>query len=95
MWITVPIVCIIEDIEADQIREANVILENLSLPLKAVPEPQTELREGELNTKLIVTYYPSHNAKKTIVECVGGSSYSVALPKAELKELIRNAETNG
>lgn len=86
-WITVPVICIIEDLEADQIRQANVILENLNLPLKELPPPETEIRQGELNTNHIVLYYPSNDPNKTIVECVN-EHYSIAMSKESFKTLL-------
>lgn len=90
-WITVNVVCIVEDLEADEIREANVILERMDLPLKALPTPKTEIREAEINTKHIVMYYPANDSKKTIVECVN-EHYSVMLEKKALKRLIEMAD---
>lgn len=93
-WITVPIFCVVEDLEADQIREANVILESLNLPIKEFPPVQTEVREAEIQTTHIINYYPSNNPLKTIMECVN-TNYSIALPKAAIKKIIAKAEGNG
>jgi hypothetical protein len=93
-WITIPVVCTIEDLQADEIRKANTILENLNLPIKELPPPQFEVREARVNTLKIGIYYPSHNAEKTILECYTGN-YSVCLTVKQLDLLIAKAEGHG
>lgn len=92
-WIKVPIVCSVEDLNAEEIRQLNEQLENLQLPLKELPETQTEIRQGRLNTKKIIANYPSHNNNRTIVESVGGI-YSIALPNNVFEKLVDEAELN-
>jgi hypothetical protein len=93
-WITVNVVCVTEDIEYNTIEKANTILESLALPLKELPPVKTDIREAEMNTEHIVTYYSSHDLSKTIVECINGN-YSVAMEKTLLKHLIKQSEVNG
>lgn len=93
-WITVKVVCVTEDLEYNAIEKANTVLESLALPLKELPPVKTDIREAEMNTEHIVTYYPSHDPLKTIVECVNGN-YSVMLEKKAFKHLVKQSEVNG
>lgn len=90
MWITVPIVCCVEDIEYDEIAKANVILESLNLSLKELPPVRTEIRQGELNTNMMVCYYPSNDGTKTVVECVN-QDYSIALSLPDFRLRVNQA----
>jgi hypothetical protein len=85
-WITVPIVCIADDVEADELRKANEQLERLDLPVRELPEPQIEIRKGRMNTNHIIVYYPANDPERTIVEC-GTKHYSIALPLADFMTL--------
>lgn len=90
-WITVPILCVVDDLDIEAIEALNESLKNLKLPVNEIPVVETEIREAELNTDLIVTYYPANNPDRTIVETMKGN-YSVVLKKNELKALIANAK---
>lgn len=90
-WITIPVVCMIEDLEAEAIERANVILEKMGLPLKQLPPPVFETRTARFNTAQICAYYPSHDPEKTILECISGN-YSVCLKADVLEKLIDKAE---
>ncbi len=90
-WIKIPVVCTIEDLEAQQIERANIVLESMGLPLKELPPPVFETRNARVNIKQIGIYYPSHDPKKTILECTTGN-YSVCLTVDELERVIAKAE---
>lgn len=93
-WIIVPIVCLVEDAEADEVEETNNLLEKLDLPIKKLPERGTEIRFGRINTKHIVVHYPNIDKKETIVECTSGETYSIALSNDEFITLIDGKKKN-
>lgn len=89
-WIKVPILCVSDTLQNQEIDEIRQTFERLDLPIKEMPE-ETEERQARINTKHIVTYYPSSTTGRTILECVN-SSYSLIISSEELDELIKNAK---
>jgi uncharacterized UBP type Zn finger protein len=95
MWISVPVVCCVNDIERDDVIKLNSHLENLGISLKELPPEKTEVRTGELDVSKITMYYPSNDGNRTIVECIN-SDYSIDLTFKNFKLRIEEAlKVNG
>ena len=89
MFITVPIVCIAEDMEDAELSNIKELFDRLSIHIPENGEkPKTEIRFGDINTEFVAMYYPANNVGKTLVEMTSGKCIIVNLALNDFRELM-------
>lgn len=88
MFITVPIVCIAEDLEDAELKHIRDTFVKLNIAVDDFQENKTEIRYGCINPEYITCYYPANDKSKTLVELVGGTNILVKLTFADFNKML-------
>lgn len=89
MFITVPIVCIAEDLDDAELKNIRETFERCNIAVADFQE-ETEIRYGDVNTEYITCYYPANDKSKTLVELAGGTNILVKLTFADFRLALLN-----